>query len=565
MRIALAQLNTTVGDLRGNARKIIAAAQASKAAGAELLLAPELALTGYPPQDLLLSPQFIQAQTAILHEELAPRLPLASLIGVVDQQHHTFKAEETAGTLYNAAAFIDNGHVRMAARKVLLPTYDVFDEWRYFAPCAIEEASPLVFHSLRLGVTICEDLWDDDYADKVAPHLKERGAQILLNLSSSPYHHRKGEVRRALMRRHAQENGLPLLYCNLVCGQDELIFDGESLCLNAQGELIATGARFEEDLLLVDWSPESGSISLISQAGPAGLLHGRADQADTEALGELFTALCLGIRDYFHKCGFKSAVLGLSGGIDSALCACLAAEALGPEQVIGVAMPSQYNASYSLDDARELAGKLGIEFHVLPIEQSVQVAMSRYRAEFGDYRDGLTVENLQARERGKILMEISNDQRALVLSTGNKTEYALGYTTLYGDMCGGLAAIGDVDKPMVYALSNWYNALRRRRDGIGHCIPERTITRPPSAELRSGQVDPFDYSRIGPLTDLVIEKRPPRSELIAAGYSEEEVSRVLRLVRLSEYKRWQAPPVLRVTEKAFGIGRRMPIVNHFEE
>jgi NAD+ synthetase len=561
MRIALAQLNTTVGDLRGNARKVLAAAQRAKLAGADLMLTPELAITGYPPQDLLLINQFVAQQLEIVHTELAPALALPTLLGLVDQDDRELKADEAKGSLYNAAGLIQDGKLERVVRKTLLPTYDVFDEWRYFTPETQGANRPLDFHGLKLGVTICEDLWDEGYACKVAPSLKQLGAQILLNLSSSPYHHRKGKLRQALMRRHVLEQGLPLLYCNLVCGQDELIFDGESLCLDARGELIAAGAQFAEDLLIVDWEPGAGSLSLLSQEKAGSEL----DSDDPEALGELFAALCLGIRDYFNKCGFQRAVLGLSGGIDSALCACLATEALGAEQVIGVAMPSQYNAGYSLDDARSLAANLGIRVHVLPIEESVQTAMARYRSEFGDYRDGLTIENLQARERGKILMEISNDQRALVVSTGNKTEYALGYTTLYGDMCGGLAVIGDVDKTGVYALSRWFNALRLRRDGISDCIPGRSLTRPPSAELRAGQVDPFDYSRISPLTDLVIEEHLPRAELLERGYSIEEVDRVLRLVRLSEYKRWQAPPVLRVTEKAFGIGRRMPIVNHYDE
>jgi NAD+ synthetase len=274
----------------------------------------------------------------------------------------------------------------------------------------------------------------------------------------------------------------------------------------------------------------------------------------------VFGALCLGIADYFRKCGFQRAVLGLSGGIDSAVVACLAARALGPQNVIAVAMPSRFSAAMSTEDAASLAQGLGLSYQVMPIENSVVLAHERYRQAFGEYRDELTLENLQARERGKILMEISNDQRALVLSTGNKTEYALGYTTLYGDMCGGLAAIGDVSKPDVYRLARYFNESEGRE-----LIPQRTFSRPPSAELREGQVDPFDYSRISPLTDLIVERRLSTPELLERGFTVEEVSRVRRLVRGSEYKRKQAPPILRVSSKAFGIGRRMPIVNHFEE
>ncbi|MCC7477633.1 NAD+ synthase [bacterium] len=563
MRIGLAQLNTTVGDLEGNARRILSAAASAKSAGCELLVTPELASCGYPPQDLLLKPHFVAEQLRVLHETILPALPIAALIGYVDQADDGFKEDQIRGSLHNAALLAGPGIKVQKVRKTLLPTYDVFDEWRYFAPGHCGENQPLDFRGLRLGVTICEDLWDEGYACKVAPQLKAAGAQILINLSSSPYHYRKGEIRHALMRRHALQSQLPLLYCNLVGAQDELIFDGQSLCYGADGELVAQGAQFAEDLLVLDWDESSGALSLVSTAEQPAALQG-ADE-DPEGMSELFSALCLGIRDYFQKVGFSKAVLGLSGGIDSALCACLAAEALGREAVIGVGMPSSFNAGYSLDDARELAANLGIEFHVLPIEQSVQLAMARFRAEFGEYHEAVTVENLQARERGKILMEISNDRRALVISTGNKTEYALGYTTLYGDMCGGLAVLGDVAKPAVYALSYWYNEHRRLRGGPENCIPQRSLTRPPSAELRSGQVDPFDYSRISPLTDLVVEEHLSRSELLERGYTAEEVDRVLLLVRISEYKRWQAPPILRVTEKAFGIGRRMPLVNKYKE
>jgi len=534
MLVGLGQIDTTVGDLAGNARLILERAAEAQRAGCALFVAPELALTGYPPQDLLFKQHFVSDQLAVLHTELAPELPLPTLVGFVDR--------DADGHLYNAAGLIDGGRLASVVRKTLLPTYDVFDEWRYFRPAGSN--SPVRVAGAAIGVTICEDIWDEGYETKVVPALVEAGAQFIVNLSSSPFHDGKRRTRIELCRRHALAHHVPVLYCNLVGAQDELIFDGESLAVDAAGRLIALGPQFAEALVLVDTMPST----------PAPEVQPPSRSREEE----VFAALCLGIADYCRKCGFSRAVIGLSGGVDSALAACLAVEALGASQVIGVAMPSRFSAAMSLEDAQALAEGLGIEFHVMPIEESVQLARGRYRREFGEYRAGLTVENLQARERGKILMEISNDQNALVLSTGNKTEYALGYTTLYGDMCGGLAVIGDVSKPEIYALARYYNARR----GVD-VIPQRTLTRPPSAELRKGQVDPFDYERIGPLADSVIGGHASPAELAARGYTPEEIERVLRLVRVSEYKRKQASPVLRVTEKSFGIGRRMPIVNKY--
>lgn len=534
MRIGLAQINATVGDLPGNAARVLDTAREAADCGCQLLVTPELVMTGYPPQDLLFKPHFIADQLTQLNEVLAPALPLPALVGFVDR--------DADGRLYNAAAFIEQGRVQQAVHKTLLPTYDVFDEWRYFRPATAN--TPVMCGAMPIGVTICEDIWDEGYERHVLPELAQAGARMIVNLSSSPFHPGKLDVRLNVCRRHALAQGLPVLYCNLVGAQDELIFDGESFALDGAGRLIALGPKFQEALVCVDLGlgPQAPEVATPLRT----------------PIEEIYWALCLGIRDYCRKCGFTRVVIGLSGGIDSALTACLAAEALGPAQVMGVAMPSRFNAAMSLDDARELAGNLGLEFHVLPIEASVQLAQQRYIAEFGGYRDNLTVENLQARERGKILMELSNDLRALVLSTGNKTEYALGYTTLYGDMCGGLAVIGDVSKPEVYALCKYYNQLRDKA-----IIPQRTISRPPSAELRADQVDPFDYQRISPLVDAVVEEHLCCTELEQRGWTKAEVEQVMRLVRISEYKRKQAPPVLRVSQKAFGIGRRMPIVNHY--
>ncbi|MEP0814080.1 MAG: NAD+ synthase [bacterium] len=536
MRIGLGQINTTVGDLSGNAARIIEYAKRAADAGCGLFVTPELATTGYPPQDLLFKRHFIADQLALLYGGLAQELPLPSLVGFVDRGPE--------GELYNAAALVSGGEVARVIHKTLLPTYDVFDEWRYFRPA--DEIAPVEFAGKKIGVTICEDIWDGDYDRKIVQELARAGAKTVVNLSSSPFHAGKREERLGLLRMHAIANEVSMVYCNLVGAQDELIFDGESMAVDSKGRLVALGPQFEEALVVVE-TGNSGSEP------PKEAPH-RAFDFESE----VFHALCLGIRDYFRKCGFERAVIGLSGGIDSALTACLAAEALGSGDVIGVYMPSRHSAAMSGEDAEALAHSLGIEYLVMPIDESVEIAKSRFVSVCGEYRDPVTVENLQARERGKILMEISNDRRALVLATGNKTEYALGYSTLYGDMCGGLAVIGDVSKPEVYALARWYNKTKG-----AEIIPERTLTRPPSAELRDGQVDPFDYARISPLADAVVEEHLSPDELIARGFAREEIALVFRLVRGSEYKRRQAAPVLRITRKAFGIGRKMPIVNRY--
>lgn len=535
MLIGLGQLNPTVGDLEANAKLILDFSRRAAKSGCDLFVTPELVITGYPPNDLLLKPHFVALQKKMILDDLARELSIPSLIGFVDVGKD--------GELYNAAAYLHGGRVQSIVHKTLLPTYDVFDERRYFRPA--EQNKPVEINGTSCGITICEDIWDQHYSRSVVETLAASGASLLINLSSSPFHPGKRQERLAQFSRHAAKHQLPLVYCNLVGAQDELIFDGESMLVNANGQVVAMGPRFEEGLVVVE-TGHSAPLETIGQ--------GESDD------WLVFQALCLGVRDYFKKCGFERAVIGLSGGVDSALVACIAANALGPEQVCCVAMPSRYTADMSNDDAATLAKNLGVGFHVMPIENSVELAQERYIGEFGGYRQSVTRENLQARERGKILMEISNDTNALVLSTGNKTEYALGYTTLYGDMCGGLAVIGDVSKPQVYSMCNEYNA--RAGKGI---IPSRILTRPPSAELREHQVDPFDYDRISPLVDLIVEKHLSLEELIGQGYNEAEAIEVFRLVRLSEYKRKQAPPILRVTKKAFGIGRKMPIINKFTQ
>jgi NAD+ synthase (glutamine-hydrolysing) len=556
MRLALAQLNATVGDLRGNAQKIRAMAAEAATAGADLLLTPELALCGYPPQDLLFKRHFVRAAMEEV-EALSADLPLPALIGTVwwGQEGEQLRrpvepyarvASEAPQGLANAAVLVRNGQVECIARKRLLPTYDVFDEGRYFRP-----GDPCTFElqETRVGATVCEDLWDEAYSDGPVPELIGHGARVILNISASPFHVGHFAERVAVLQRHARGNSVPIAYCNLVGGQDELVFDGRSLVVDGQGEIVALARAYEEELLIVDL-PETATEVGATRNSETHLL-----EAEPEVLG----ALVLGLRDYARKCGFSTAVLGLSGGVDSALVACLAADALGPSAVTAIAMPARYTADYSTADAAELAEKLRIGFHVVPIEDTLPLTEQRFATEFGTHRSPITLENMQSRERGQVLMEYSNDRGALLLATGNKTEYALGYSTLYGDMCGGLAVIGDLSKPEVYALARWYNAQH------GSPIPVRILDRAPSAELAANQVDPFDYDVIGPLTDLVVERQFSLEELVERGYIRADVERVMRLVRLSEYKRKQAAPILRVSGKAFGIGRRMPIVNHFPE
>ncbi|MEZ5339759.1 MAG: NAD+ synthase [bacterium] len=535
MLIAMSQLNAVVGGLLPNAERIIAAGAAAQAAGAELLLTPELSMTGYLPQDLVLKPHFIREQRELLEGLVCSSLALPALVGFIDT--------DADGHIYNAAAYIEGGRLQRIVRKSLLPTYDVFDEWRWFRPG--DNPEPILIGGRRVAVTICEDIWDDGYDIKVVRRLAAAGAELIVNLSSSPYRQGKQARRIELCSEHARSTGLPLLYCNMVGGQDELIFDGKSIAVDGRGRLIASGRAFAEDMLLIDPFTESTELS---------------DTHEHDGSEDLFRALCLGLSDYFRKSGFSDALLGLSGGIDSALTACLAAEALGAEHVCGLAMPSRHTAGISNTDAELLARNLGMEFHVFPIEESVALAEQRFTERMGQYRSGLTRENLQARERGKILMEVANDRGSLVLATGNKTEYALGYSTLYGDMCGALAPIGDLSKPQVYQLACWYNAWRG-----SEIIPLRSIEREPSAELRENQVDPFDYERTGPLVDEIVVNQRSLAELLELGYTREEAEQAFRLIRMNEYKRWQAPPILRVTRKAFGSGRRFPLVNWYVE
>ncbi len=542
MKIALSQINTTVGDFSGNEAKILAAYHRGSEAGVELVVFPELAITGYPPRDLLLKRHFIQRNLEVLD-----RLALAAgrtgmLVGFVGRNPQHVGREAT-----NSTALLQNGKVLAIRSKTLLPTYDVFDEDRYFEPAT--ENTPVEFNGRGLGLTVCEDMWNDEdfwderrYRKNPPMELAAAGAAILFNNSASPWHLRKNETRYAMLSQLATKSQRPVIYCNLVGGNDELVFDGASLAFNASGQLIAQGKCFEEDFVIFD----------LEKAQPV---------LPNEMCAEerVYRALVLGLRDYIHKCGFKSVVLGLSGGIDSALTAVIAVDALGKENVRGVSLPSQYSSAGSLDDARILADHLGIRYDVVPIQPAFEAVKGQLANVFAGLKEDTTEENIQARLRGVILMALSNKFGSLLLTTGNKSEMAVGYCTLYGDMNGGLAAISDVPKTMVYRISRWINRERE-------IIPSASITKAPSAELRPNQTDqdslpPYDVLD-AILEEYVVNLRTA-AEIIALGFDEAVVKRVVRLIDFSEYKRRQAAPGLKVTSKAFGVGRRMPIAQRY--
>jgi NAD+ synthase (glutamine-hydrolysing) len=544
MKVALAQINTTVGDLPGNEAKVLAAYQRAAEAKVELVLCPELTLTGYPPRDLLLKKRFVSQNLEILNRVAAATGPTALLIGYVGQNTSQPGREVT-----NCVALLQHGKIVTTRTKTLLPTYDVFDEDRYFEPAT--QNVPAQFDSKKIGLTICEDIWNDEdfwperrYRHNPPIELAEAGAQVLFNISASPWHLGKSKTRHDMLRSIAAKTGRPIVFCNQVGGNDELIFDGGSLVFNAAGTLIAQAKLFEEDFLIVD-TESTASVPRI----------------ELEPEEALYRALVLGLRDYFHKCGFKCAVLGLSGGIDSAVTVCLATAALGPENVRAVSLPSKYSSQGSLDDARVLAERLAIQYDIIPIKHAFEVARQELKGVFAGRAEDTTEENLQARLRGVMLMALSNKFGSLLLTTGNKSELAVGYCTLYGDMCGGLAVISDVPKTMIYRLARWIN----RNQEI---IPVASITKPPSAELRPDQCDQDSlppYEVLDAILDLYVVQGKSSSEIIAAGFDDATVKRVIRLIDLNEYKRRQAAPGLKVTSKAFGMGRRIPIAQKYWE
>ncbi len=540
MKIALLQQNYIVGDLYGNARKIIEGARMAERAGAELIITSELSLLGYPPRDLLLQRGFIKRSWQVLNwlaEQLKDTPP--TLVGLAEPNNL-----KEGRPLFNTAALLEDGEIRVCFRKSLLPTYDVFDEDRYFEPAP----TPQTFHLSNnlVGVTICEDIWNDrDFWQRRRYHidpveqLVHEGTNLVINLSASPFTVGKQQLREAMLSHMAQRHGVTLVYVNQVGGNDDLVFDGRSMVFSSKGKLIARAKAFEEDLLIVDLDS----------------MHGYVSQDDFTPESEIWRALVLGTRDYARKCGFSRVLLGLSGGIDSSLTAAIAVEAMGPENVLGVIMPSPFNRPESIEDAQQLARNLGIKTLIIPIADIMKSYEEALRDAFTGYERDVTEENIQARIRGNLLMALSNKYRALLLTTGNKSELAVGYCTLYGDMSGGLAVISDVPKTMVYRIAKWLNKQKQ-------VIPERVLTKAPSAELKPNQTDQDTlppYEELDKILHMHIEQHMSAEEIISEGFDETTVKQVLKMVKIAEFKRKQAPVGIKVTDRAFGTGWRMPI------
>ncbi|HMW54125.1 MAG TPA: NAD+ synthase [Accumulibacter sp.] len=532
LKIAIAQINVTVGDFAGNRARILDFAERARRQGADLLLTPELALCGYPPEDLLLRDDFCAACDREL-ATLAASLPgIAVLVG---------HPEKRGLRCYNAATLINDGRRVATYYKQRLPSYEVFDEERYFEsgddPCV------LTIKGVRCGVNICADVWEAGAADLA----RQAGAEVLLVLNASPYHIGKRERRTEVLRQRTASTGLPVVYANLAGGQDELVFDGGSFVLDSQGALCCQWAQFEETLGIVDFvdgQPQPGTIV------PAPCLE-----------AEIYQALLLGVRDYLGKNGFPGAIIGLSGGIDSALTLCIAVDALGADKVRAVMMPSPYTAEISLSDSREMVRLLGVRYDEIAIEPAMQTLGSMLDKQFAGLPTDTTEENLQARIRGMILMAISNKTGSLVLTTGNKSEMAVGYCTLYGDMAGGFAVIKDIAKTLVYRLARWRNT-------VAYAIPERIINRPPSAELKPDQTDQDSlppYEVLDAIVEAYMEKDLSPREIIARGHAEADVRRVVHLLKISEYKRRQSPVGIRVTQRGFGKDWRYPITNRYRD
>ena len=557
MRLGLAQLNTTVGDLAGNRRRILDAYAALVAQGAELVVFPELVVCGYPPRDLLFRRQFVPDVEASLREIAAAIGAVPAIVGTV-----TPNLAPDGRRFFNAAALCRAGCVEAVARKCLLPTYDVFDEDRYFEPAP----TPIVLDlaGCKVGITICEDIWTNPALGAAARYhfdpVKALAAQkidLMVNLSASPWHHGKGPLRRQLVTDAARALGCPVAYVNAVGGNDELVFDGRSLVADAQGNVTAQLAAFAEELRVVEAPCGRGAPTPQSPSAGEGT---RPTSQSTEGdIADIHAALVLGLRDYARKSGFKTALVALSGGIDSAVVAVLAAEALGAENVIGVSLPSHISSQHSRDDARALASNLGLRFETVRIADIVMECDKALWHLFAARPRDVTEENIQARVRGVLMMALSNKFGALLLTTGNKSEMAVGYCTLYGDMCGGLAVISDVFKMQVYALSRWINRERE-------IIPASSIDKPPSAELRPNQTDQDSlppYEILDAILKGYVEEGLSRRDLVAQGFAAEVVNDIVRKVDLNEYKRKQAAPGLKITPLAFGVGRRIPIVQKY--
>ncbi|WP_027799774.1 NAD+ synthase [Paraburkholderia dilworthii] len=573
-RIALAQINVTVGDFAGNVAKIVAAARDAHGAGAKLLVAPELALSGYPPEDLLLRPAFYTASAAALADLAAQLMPFSGLHVIVGHPLRDVGNSPTQGHVnanapiqrgvppvdtFNAASLLVDGKVAGTYRKQDLPNTEVFDEKRYFA----SDAQPFVFEldGVKYGVVICEDAWHASAAQMA----KAAGAQVLLIPNGSPFHLNKEAVRFDILRARIRETGLPMVYVNMVGAQDELVFDGGSFVLDAQGELVAKMPQFEEATAIVEFqngAPLRGQTNGANNANNAN--SGMAPELSLEA--QVYAALVMGVRDYVNKNGFPGALIGLSGGVDSALVLAVACDALGADRVRAVMMPSRYTADISTTDAADMARRVGVRYDEIAIAPMFDAFRSSLAQEFEGCAEDATEENIQARIRGTLLMALSNKFGSIVLTTGNKSEMAVGYCTLYGDMAGGFAVIKDIAKTLVYRLCHYRNEAAAF--GKQNVIPERILTRAPSAELRENQTDqdslpPYDV--LDAIMRMYMEEDRSLAEIIAAGYAAEDVKRVTRLIKINEYKRRQAPIGIRVTHRAFGRDWRYPITSRYTE
>jgi NAD+ synthase (glutamine-hydrolysing) len=558
VRLALCQMNATVGDIAGNAERIRAGIDGAREAEADLVLFGELALTGYPPEDLLLREHFLSDARAALEDLAKDAHGVLAIVGFPERSQH----------VYNAAAVLADGAIQTIYRKVHLPNYGVFDERRYFQPGVA--GATVEVGGQRIGLTVCEDIW---LPGPPASEEAADGARLIINISASPYHASKGAERERMFAQRAREDGVPIAFCGLVGGQDELLFDGHSFVVDHTGQMLARAAQFEESLLVCDLDLDDPAVA----GRRATVTHPPLAEPIAPEEAEIYAALMLGLRDYVEKNGFSHVILGLSGGIDSALVACLAADALGAERVSAAIMPSPYSSSATQDDARTLAATLGLRTHELEIETIMDAYTETLRSELAGHGEGaspdLTEENLQARIRGNLLMALSNKFGWLVLTTGNKSEMSVGYTTLYGDLAGGLAVIKDVPKTLVYRLCEWRNSPAATASGGTRLtartqapIPSSILDRAPSAELRHDQRDEDSlppYELLDRILYGYIELDRSREQLIADGLPAKEVDLAIRLVDLAEYKRRQAPPGIKVTTRAFGRDRRMPITNRY--
>ena len=571
-RVALAQINTTVGDLDGNTDKIRRSLKQAKALGADLVAFPELTISGYPPEDLLFKPQFIKDNRKCLASLVEDTGGITAVIGFVDADTD----------IYNAAALACNGRLAGVYHKMFLPNYGVFDEDRYFkagSRCPVFDLG-----GVRVGINVCEDIW---YAAGPIVVQADAGAQIIVNINASPYHAGKAAFREKFLATRAIDNSLYVCFVNLVGGQDELVFDGASVIFDPEGEPIARGRQFEEEMVVADldlsfvmrhrlrhplgrkqrlvWANGEPTATVVPVAdAPKPTDQPPLSSRPVESLGpvaEVYQALITGTRDYVRKSGFKRVLIGMSGGIDSTVVATVAADALGPESVVGVAMPSRYNASESLDDARAVAKNLGIEFHVVGIEPTFDAMLSTLSGMFEGTEPNVAEENVQARIRGNILMAFSNKFGWMVLTTGNKSEMAMGYATLYGDMAGGFSVIKDVPKTLVYELARYRNTL-----GDAPVIPERVLDKAPTAELRPNQKDEDSlppYAVLDPILKAYVEEDRTYDQMLQMGFDEAQVQQVITAVDRNEYKRRQAPPGVKITPRAFGRDRRLPMVNRY--